>query len=95
MIDWRNETLLSLSEAAKRLGKSRASIYRWMSQGVRGVRLEVLRGGRLFTSEEAIQRFFETLSQDVAPINDTMPSPCQQARADRRAQEALRAAGWL
>jgi len=71
MISWREEELLSLTEAAKRLpgraGGKRphvSTLYRWVLKGVRGVRLEALpMGGTLYTSAEALQRFFAALAR--------------------------------
>lgn len=60
MIDIRSEELLSLPEACKRIpGRPHlATIYRWITNGVRGVVLESIAiGGKRFTSVEAIGRF--------------------------------------
>jgi hypothetical protein len=41
-----------------------ALVRRWLIHGVRGVRLEGLRrGGRWFTSREALERFFDRLNE--------------------------------
>ena len=70
MIDLSNETVLSFSDAAKRLPRRRAgkrphvaTLYRWATRGCQGVKLETIRvGGTLCTSAEALQRFCERLS---------------------------------
>ena len=79
MIDIRKEETFSLSRAAKlkalprRRGSKHPAIstfYRWANQGVRGVKLETIRvGGTVCTSIEAIQRFFEALSQADKPLS--------------------------
>lgn len=70
MIEITNESLISLAQAAEFVprrpnGKKThvSTIYRWFGRGIRGERLECLRvGGRLCTSTEALQRFFDRLS---------------------------------
>jgi len=99
MINVSSEALLSLSEAAGRLPKRRrgkrphiATLYRWAQRGVRGIRLETIQvGGTLCTSLEALQRFFDRLSQPDAPIQTT-PS-AEQARAQAEAEAVCARAG--
>jgi Protein of unknown function (DUF1580) len=70
MIDHRIETVRSLTEAAAGLPRRRggkrvnvATLYRWSSHGCRGVRLETIQiGGTRCTSLEALQRFFDRLT---------------------------------
>jgi hypothetical protein len=70
MIDIRNETLLTLSQAARLQPPGRggrpthiSTVYRWISRGIGGIRLDAIRlGGRLLTSREALQRFAEQLT---------------------------------
>jgi len=70
MINFNTENVISFSEACRRLPRRRAgrrshpaTMYRWASQGIRGVKLETIQiGGTLCTSLEALQRFFEKLS---------------------------------
>jgi len=60
VIDIRNEKLISLSEAARSVPTkpSLATVWRWVSHGVRGCRLESVRiAGRRRTSVEALDRF--------------------------------------
>lgn len=64
------ESLLGLAEATKdlpRIGGKRPAIstlWRWATQGLRGVRLEYVRvGHRVCTSREALDRFFARLAQ--------------------------------
>ena len=70
MIDIHLEKLVSFPEAARLLPRRRrgrkphvATLYRWASRGLRGHRLETIRvGGSLCTSVEALQRFFDKLT---------------------------------
>ena len=60
MIDFENESLLSVAEAAKLLPRRPAlrTIWRWIERGCNGVRLETVKiGDRRFTSREALHRF--------------------------------------
>lgn len=87
MIDLKTETLLTPAQAAKLRPPSRAgrpthpsTIFRWMTRGIRGCRLETIRlGGVLFTSVEALQRFADrlTFGSDVP----TPPTPIPDAAA--------------
>jgi Protein of unknown function (DUF1580) len=73
MIDSTTETIISLADAAKELPRRRrgrrvhvSCVYRWSSVGCKGVVLETIQvGGTRCTSREALQRFFESLSQPV------------------------------
>jgi hypothetical protein len=105
-IDAFQESLLSFAEAAKKLGKKREGkkpnlsvFYRWTLGGLRGkdgqiVRLEVLKvGGRTFTSEQALQRFFDRLTGDQSIVTPPTRTRRQRLREIQRAEEVLRAAG--
>jgi hypothetical protein len=71
MIDTTVETPIPLRQAAGELPKRRrgrkthvSCLYRWASVGCRGTRLETIQvGATRCTSREALQRFFERLSQ--------------------------------
>ena len=55
---------LTAREVAARLGRCVDTIYRWATKGMRGFRLETIRiGGTLCTSHEALQRFFDRLTE--------------------------------
>ena len=83
MIDLSTEALLSFPEACKRLPRRRsgkrphpATLYRWASDGLRGVMLETIQvGGTLCTSMEALQRFFSRLGSQSAR-SGRPPCPC-------------------
>jgi glycerol kinase len=72
-IEMMKEELLTLREAAKRLPRTSrgktihaSAIYRWVSVGLRDIRLEVLWiGGRMLTSQQALQRFADRLTAAV------------------------------
>lgn len=98
MIDIRNETVLSLTDAGRHLPRRRAgkrphvaTLYRWVQHGVRGVKLEAIQvGGTLCTSLEALQRFCERLTgADSAQPQTTRT----RKRAIEKAEAELEAAG--
>src|SRR4051794_14831263 len=70
MIDSTTEPLITLSQAAANLPRRRkgrkthvSTLYRWATKGCRGNVLETLQvGGTRCTSSEALQRFFERLT---------------------------------
>lgn len=79
------DPLISLQEATRHVpGRdgphaSYETLRRWATKGYRGVRLETLRiGGRMMTTTEALQRFFEALS--VRPTFN--PSEDEKARGE-------------
>ena len=82
MIDLTTETVISLTEAAKRLPARRsgkrphvATLYRWSQRGCRGVRLETCQvGGTRCTSVEALQRFVNQLSKSTGLSIVGLPS---------------------
>ena len=105
-IEIRNETLLTLSQAARLLPPSRrgrpvtlSCVLRWVLDGVKApngdtVRLEAIRlGPKWVTSQEALQRFADRQT----PHFDTAPSkirtPGQRTRASEKVAKELEAAG--
>ena len=99
MIDHRLETVFALSAAPRRAPRLRggrpintATFYRWASRGCRGVRLETIQiGGTKCTSQEALQRFFDRLSNPERDASckegDSARSPSDPRR--RREAEAI------
>ena len=93
-IDISTEQLLPPPQAAKLLPARRrgrpihiSTIHRWMSTGIRGVRLESLRiGGALHTSIEALQRFSDRLTPSDEGVR---PSAHNGPRADRVESELV------
>ena len=87
MIDPNEETLLSLTQAAKALPARRAGkrphvscLYRWTKAGCKGVILESIQvGGTRCTSREALARFFEALTYADDPRANRKSSRRQQA----------------
>jgi Protein of unknown function (DUF1580) len=73
VIDTTAETIVSLAQAAEELPRRRrgrkahvSTLYRWATAGCRGVVLESIQiGATRCTSREALQRFYERLSQPV------------------------------
>ena len=94
VVDVLGEETLTLAEAAKALPRLRrgrkihvSTLYRWISRGLRGVRLEAVKlGGTLVTSKEALQRFAERLSR-AEGVPEAVP-----VRLSRRAERAEREA---
>ncbi|NLF08870.1 MAG: DUF1580 domain-containing protein [Pirellulaceae bacterium] len=102
MIDISCEKVVSLTTATKLLPTRRqgkrpdvCTLYRWTSNGVRGIRLESLMvGGTRCTSVEALQRFFDALTaqadgQPVAPP----PRSKSRQRQIEAAEKRLAASG--
>lgn len=95
-IDSSTETIIQFNEARtafpgdKRL--SLATLHRWRTKGIRGVRLEtILIGGMRYTSHEAISRFIAAQNAEESPAPAISPS--QRKRLAEAAQVALSRAG--
>ena len=82
MIDIAKEPLLTMAQAARLrpLGRNGrpthpSTVYRWISHGLRGIRLEAIRlGGTTYTSREALQRFADSLTMaSVRPAAKVIP----------------------
>lgn len=92
------EKLIKLAAASETLAdilpghQHLCSWHRWAVNGVRGIRLEVVRaGGALCTSREAVERFFAALSEtDAAPQHTT---PARRQREIKKAEKACALAG--
>ena len=100
MIDVRTETLFPLDEAPEHIPLHRRgrkvhkhTPRRWMSQGIRGIRLEAIKiGGSWHTSTEALHRFFRALSVAADPSHEAAHVPPEDLLArDRRARQELAA----
>jgi hypothetical protein len=102
------ETTLSLAQAARLLPPGRGErpvtlscILRWVLRGARSpsgelIRLEAIRvGGRWVTSREALQRFSERLTPDLAASGPgpTPRTPGRRRRASERAGRELERLG--
>ena len=106
----KDECKVTLAQAAARCPTRPhiASVWRWCRKGVKSaaggyVRLEHVRiGGRIYTSSEALERFFaavaaadlEYFRDDEATIaHEAEPSPVQREREIAAADRRLAAAG--
>lgn len=95
VIDISREELLTFGQAARKarpIGSRPAApstIWRWHSKGIAGVRLEtVCLGGTRYTSAEALQRFFDAVTQareEQGPAVDSFSE--SGARSQRTAQQ--------
>ena len=93
MSDIQVEQLLTLQDAAKSLPRRPhvATVYRWISAGVRGVRLEAVRvGGVLYTSREKLQFFADQCTDPSATPSRTTPKK-RQGEIDRAERDLERA----
>jgi len=99
-IDLTKEKLISFREAVELLPRRRrgrkvhvATLYRWATHGLHGVRLETVQcGGTRVTTIEALQRFFRQLEGQ----RDDVKSPrtyAKRCRDSGRAVEQLAAEG--
>jgi hypothetical protein len=101
VIDTTSETILTLSQAADELPRRRrgrkghpSTLYRWIATGCRGVRLESIQiGGTCCTSLEALQRFFEALTDARArsTARDQAAAPLASRTSARRLHDSERA----
>jgi hypothetical protein len=91
-IDLINEEVVPLSVAARLLPRLRggrpvhiSTLYRWISRGQSGVRLEALKLGRtLVTSHEALSRFALAVSEAGAlPPASAQRAPTHSKRVDQ------------
>ncbi len=102
MIDHVGESLVTFPDAAKILPRRRqgkktsvTTLYRWSTVGCRGIRLETIQiGATRCTSKEALQRFFERLSQpeQIDAARQALPAlrtPTQRERASTEAGRKL------
>jgi hypothetical protein len=106
-IDLSAETPLSLKQAARKFPPLRScrpvnpsTILRWIVRGIRlsgggRVRLEAIRaGGAWVTSQQAIDRFVESQTQDRLGHCEPTPRTTRQRQlSTERAREELRRAG--
>ena len=100
MIDISLETPIPFTQAADELPRRRrgrkthvSCVYRWSTAGCRGVVLESIQvGGTRCTSREALQRFFDALSQprQAGPVGGGQAGPSAGRRtiAQRQRQSA-------
>lgn len=100
-IDIANEHLVTFSELARSLPRRRgdrpvhvATIHRWRSRGLKGIRLEAIRiGGAWHSSREAFSRFADRLTAQVEAAEATLPATTSR-RSHTEADTALTQDGW-
>jgi hypothetical protein len=88
------ETLVALCQAGKLLpGRPHVStLYRWHLRGIRGIRLEtILIGGRRYTSQEALERFFAATTAAANGAPTPPRTPKQRQRAIEQAEREIAA----
>jgi hypothetical protein len=101
MINVTSEQTISLTEAAKLLPRRRGGkavhvscLYRWTTNGCRGVKLEFFQcGGTRATSHEALARFFEQLTAAQTGTPPSSRTAAQRHRSMTRAEQELEADG--
>ena len=95
MIDIKTETLRTLKEAAQIVPgakRCQATIRRWNSRGIKGKHLEVIAIGKIiYTSDEALERFFSSLNGSGATASESTPK--QRSRQSRSARQELEKLG--
>jgi hypothetical protein len=105
-IELRNETAISLAQAARmqppsRLGRpvNPATIFRWIHDGAKGPGGEVIRlegyrmGGRWLTTIEALERFAARQTPCLENRPEPPRSPAHRRRAAARAEKELEKVG--
>ena len=103
MIDTATEAVLTLAQAASELPRRRrgrkthvSTLYRWTVSGCRGIILESIQiGATRATSREALQRFFECLSQPdgIGASSSATRSLVKRQRASEAAEKELKKLG--
>ena len=101
-----SEKIIGLKEAIRLLPKTNdtktlhvSTMFRWILRGLRAkdgfvVRLESVKiGGRICTSQEALQRFFDRLSGNLHEVTPPTVTSRQRLRQIKAAEEELRRAG--
>ena len=89
MIDLAAEKLLTFEQVSELLLVSKCTVYRWVTSGSKGVKLEAaMVGGRWRTSEEAVQRFSDRLTPAEVQPPDSKP-PIQTSKQRQQHQEAI------
>lgn len=95
MIDFTNETVIRLTEAAFRLRVKYGTIHRWAKYGYRGRKLEsAFLAGTVYTSLEALNRFSgqEASQPAVAPLGKDHEDAMRDLA--RRGARTAGATGW-
>jgi len=97
MIDITSANIIPLCEVPNHLptrpnGKKIhiSAVYRWISRGVRGICLEVIRiGGRTYTSTEALQQFADRQTKSGQQTSENQnTTKSRQKQIDQAARQA-------
>jgi len=93
MIDVSTEELAPLAKASNLWVPTRphvATIWRWATRGIRGVKLDIVRiGGSTCTSREAVGRFLSAINgRDVLPSDTSKRREAEISRAERELASA-------
>lgn len=100
-IDITQEQLVTFGELARSLPRRRgdrpvhvATIHRWRSRGLKGIRLEAVRiGGAWHCSREAFRRFADRLTAQAESAEVSLPAgPDRHSHVE--ADSALKKEGW-
>jgi len=88
----RAEGLIRTGEAARHAGVTPGRVWRWITVGERGVKLEATAGPGhgWWTSRAAIDRFFDARTAGMRPVVEERPKPRGSGLCEfRAAMEAL------
>ena len=95
-IDLQKERPRSLTEAAKGLPNrpSVRTLFRWSKKGINGIVLETVKlGHRRYTSDEALQRFFERITNATTGPETSSRTSRDRERRIAAAERELDQAG--
>ena len=100
MIDIVNEQMLPFSKipawCEQHLGNqvNRSTVHRWRTRGARGRKLEtVLVGGRRYSSQEALLRFFDSTTAAEDGVNSPQFNAHERKRSIEDAEAYLKSEG--
>ena len=100
MIDIVNEQMLPFSKipawCEQHLGNqvNRSTVHRWRTRGDRGRRLEtILVGGRRYSSQEALLRFFDSTTAAEDGVNSPQFNAHERKRSIEDAEAYLKSEG--
>lgn len=84
------ESEMTLHEAAESEGRSYTTVCNWARKGIKGVFLETIRkGGRIVTTREAIERFYQALTPPKNPAASISPHVMQQLLSEQAASARI------
>ena len=97
MIDIARERLIAIHEVPAWLPRRQngrkvhiSAVYRWVSRGIRGIKLDAVRiGGTTYSSTEALQRFADAVTQATSSVASPSVTPRYREREIARAADEL------